>query len=112
MIPGKIILAKLPQSNGAFKRRPALILKAMPPYDDLLTCGFSSKLHHEVKGFDDIITFGDRDFQTSGLAVPSLIRLGWLETIPDSAFQGVIGSIDPDRLHRIIAQLADYLTTQ
>jgi mRNA interferase MazF len=110
MIPGKIVLAKLPQNDGILKPRPALILKAMPPFGDFLVCGFSSKLHQQTKGFDEIITFDDQDFGISRLQRPSLIRLGWLETIPQSAFKGAIGMISADRLNRLVNRLALYLT--
>ncbi len=36
MQESKIILTPIPQSNGAIKNRPALVLRKMPKYQDLL----------------------------------------------------------------------------
>jgi mRNA interferase MazF len=41
---GNIVLIPLPQSDGAIKRRPALLLKQMPPFNDWLLCGISTQL--------------------------------------------------------------------
>jgi len=45
----------LPQADGKIKIRPALILRIMPNYNDLLVCGISKQLHQCVKEFDEII---------------------------------------------------------
>ena len=39
MKEGDIILTPLPQANGKVKSRPAVFLRKMPPYEDLLVCG-------------------------------------------------------------------------
>ena len=39
MQENKIILTPIPQANGAIKKRPALVLRKMPKYQDLLVCG-------------------------------------------------------------------------
>lgn len=97
------------QSDGESKPRPVLILKAMPPYGDLLICGISSQRHQEARGFDEIISFHDQDFEESQLLLPSLIRLGWIETVSDTAIKGVIGMISSQRLNRLVSRLASYL---
>ncbi len=100
----------MPQSDGIFKRRPALILKVMPPFGDFLICGLSSNLLQRAEGFDEIISSNDPDFKLSKLKVPSLIRLGWLETASRSTFKGVVGAISDERLHRLVDRLSVYLT--
>ncbi|CAN5742983.1 hypothetical protein BH10CHL1_BH10CHL1_50020 [soil metagenome] len=77
MKEGDVILTLVPQADGQFKRRPAVILRAMPPFQDLLLCGISTQLQQQVKDFDETITPDDTDFGTSGLLAPSLIRLGF-----------------------------------
>jgi mRNA interferase MazF len=52
---GDIVLASLPQADGKTKLRPALVLKQMLPYKDLLVCGISTQINQEVLGFDEII---------------------------------------------------------
>ena len=48
MKQGDVVLTPVPQSNGITKNRPAIFLKAMPPYEDLLVCGVSTQLYQEV----------------------------------------------------------------
>jgi mRNA interferase MazF len=55
MKSGDIVLASLPQADGKTKLRPALVLKQMLPYKDLLVCGISTQINQEVLGFDEII---------------------------------------------------------
>jgi mRNA interferase MazF len=81
----------------------------MPPHGDLLVCGVSTQLHHEVAGFDETITPGDPDFPGSGLKAPSLIRLSFLTVLPVSSFIGSIGSIAPERHRRLLQRLSEYL---
>lgn len=72
-----VVLASLPQATGQAKNRSAIVLRAMPPYGDLLVCGVSTQLRQAVAGFDDAIGPGDPDFRASGLKAPSIIRLGF-----------------------------------
>ncbi|MGE9266711.1 MAG: type II toxin-antitoxin system PemK/MazF family toxin [Verrucomicrobiales bacterium] len=109
MSPGWIILAAVQQSDGQLKRRPALVLKEMPPYGDLLICAISSQLRHEVTGFDELIRQSDPDFPESGLKVDSLIRLGLLATIPTSAVLGRLGNLSPVRHSTLLSRLAHEL---
>ena len=69
-----VVLASLPQASGQVKNRPAIVLRAMPPYGDLLVCGVSTQLRQAVAGFDDVIGPEDPDFRTSGLKGPSILQ--------------------------------------
>lgn len=82
----------------------------MPPHDDLLVCGVSTQLHHEVSGFDEVVGEDDTDFAASGLKAASLIRLGFLGVLPAASFVGAIGSISVERHHRLLERLAKHLT--
>ncbi len=82
MKEGDVILTPIPQANGMVKNRPAIILREMPPYRDVLVCGISTQLHQYVKDFDEIISPTDADFTTSGLVAASLIRLSFLAVLP------------------------------
>ena len=110
MNEGDIVLIPLPQADGQLKPRPALALRIMPPYGDLLFCGISSQLHQEVKGFDDIIDVKAADFSKSGLRVTSLIRLGFLAVLPVKDVVGTLGSVDSSRHQTLLQRLSDYLT--
>jgi mRNA interferase MazF len=110
MNPGDVVLSRVQQSDGRLKSRPAVVLSILPPYQDRLICGISSKVRHEVVGFDDLILTTDADFPLTGLKLDSLIRLGLIATIPSSAIVGTMGSITPERLTRLQRRLADHLS--
>jgi mRNA interferase MazF len=109
MNQGDIILTPVPQADRRVKNRPAIILREMPSYGDLLVCGVSTQLHQCVKGFDEIISPDDDDFKTSGLLSKSLIRLGFLAVLPRNRILGSIGAISPERHRRLLRTLSDYL---
>ncbi len=83
----------------------------MSPHNDLLVCGVSTQLHHEVSGFDEVVGEGDTDFRASGLKAASLVRLGFLGVLPAASFVGAIGSISAERHRRLLERLADHLTS-
>lgn len=104
-----IILTPIPQADGQIKNRPALLLRKMPPFDDVLVCGISTQLRQEIVGFDETITREDADFIESGLVADSLIRLGFLALIPQNKIIGSIGAIASERHKRLLKNLSDYL---
>jgi mRNA interferase MazF len=105
MKEGQILIGDLPQSDGTIKRRPVLVLRQLLGYGDYLVCGISSQLWQEIKGFDEVLPADPQN----GLRVTSVIRLGFLDTMPERAMAGNIGRV-PDALHRALLQrLADYL---
>jgi mRNA interferase MazF len=109
MKEGDVVLTPVPQADGAVKNRPAIILRELPPYKDLLVCGVSTQLHQRVKDFDELIRPADGDFSGSGLKSESLIRLGFPAVLPRSKIIGSIGSISVDRHKRLLKTLSDYL---
>ncbi len=109
MNQGDVILTPIPQADGVIKNRPAIFLREMPPYRDMLVCGVSTQLHQEVRGFDEVVQSTDRDFVPSGLRTASLIRLGFLAVFPRTAVIGSIGAISSERHKRLLKRLSDYL---
>lgn len=109
MKEGDVVLTPVPQADRKLKNRPAIILREMPSYGDLLVCGVSTQLKHYIKDFDDIISSTDKDFKPSGLLSKSLIRLSFLAVLPRSSIIGSIGSISPKRHKRLLKSLSDYL---
>jgi mRNA interferase MazF len=109
MKEGDLLLASLPQGDGTRKDRPALFLKRMPPFEDVLVCGVSSQLQQAVPDFDETIVPSDPDFRTSGLKAASLIRLGYLAVLPRSEFKGRIGSVSAARRERLLTRLSEFL---
>ncbi|MBX7250338.1 MAG: type II toxin-antitoxin system PemK/MazF family toxin [Candidatus Promineofilum sp.] len=109
MKEGDVVLTPLPQADERVKNRPALFLRAMPPFDDALVCGISTQLHHQIAGFDELISSAEEDFAQSGLVADSLIRLGFLAVVPQARLIGSIGSIAPQRHRRLLENLSVYL---
>ncbi len=109
MNEGDVVLTPFPQADGRTKNRPAIVLRVMPRFGDLLVCGVSRQLRQRVADFDEVIASTDADFASSGLVDASLIRLGFLSLLPTSEFLGDIGSIAPERHRRLLRRLAKYL---
>lgn len=109
MKEGDVVLTTFQQADGTTKNRPAIVLRVMRPFGDLLICGVSRQLRHRVADFDEVIAPTDSDFASSGLADTSLIRLGFLALLPAAEFLGDIGSISPERHNRLLRSLASYL---
>ena len=112
MNEGDIALAPLPQANGQIKNRPVVLLRRLPPFGDFLVCGVSTQLHQHVAGFDETIAPTEKDFTASGLKAASLIRLGFLAVLPDSALLGKIGSLSSERRQRLVGNLCRHLGSQ
>ena len=103
------MLTPVPQADGTIKNRPAVFLREMPPFNDLLVCGISTQLRQEVQGFDELISPNDKDFASSGLIQESLVRLGFLAVLPRNRVAGKIGSISSDRHRRLREKLSAFL---
>jgi mRNA interferase MazF len=106
---GAIALASLPQADGLLKLRPAVLLRQLPPFGDWLVCGISTQLRQRAEDLDELIEPSGLDFAESGLKAASIIRLGFLSTLPARRLNGVVGSISHERHHRLLRRLSDYL---
>lgn len=109
MTEGDVDLTPVPQADGQIKNRPAVLLREMPSFGDVLVCGISTQLQKEVVGFDEVVSSTDADFAASGLRAASLIRLGFLSVLPTNRIIGTIGSLSSARHQRLLQNLADYL---
>lgn len=109
MKSGDIVLTLLHQADGRAKLRPTLVLCLLPPFDDVLVCGISSQVRQRVPDFDDLIDHDDPDFARTGLAAPSIVRLGFLATVPQSIIKGRIGVLAPARVALLRQRLAQLL---
>src|ERR1051325_295463 len=106
MKEGDVVIVPMPQADGRVKNRPAIILREMPPFRDMLVCGVSTQLRQATKDFDEIISPGDADFASSGLTEASLIRLGFLVVVSRNKIAGSIGSISSERHSRLLQSLS------
>jgi mRNA interferase MazF len=110
---GQIVLLRFPQTDlETGKLCPALLLGRLPgEYDDWLICMVSSQIRHCIPGFDQIIQEDAPDFATSGLKVPSVIRVGRLAVVEGDILLGAIGQISLNRLQQITGSLAEWITS-
>jgi mRNA interferase MazF len=111
MIPGEIVLLRLPQPDLLpGKLRLVLVLSALPgPFGDVLVCGVSSQWRQEIPQWDERLSLDEPDFATSGLKVASVIRLNWLAAVNPNVSAGTLGFIGEDRLLRLRQRLAAQL---
>ena len=105
MTEGDSVLAALQQADGTYKKRPVLVLRIMPRFNDFLICGISTQLHQFITGFDEMIT----PDLTNRLKQSSIIRLGFLGIEPQRNIQGKIGNISSELHIELLNRLAKYL---
>lgn len=111
MQAGNIALVEMPQSDGNYKLRPALILKELPKYNDFLVCGISTQISQYIKSFDEILNESDSFFKETGLRKTSLIRLFFIAIVPSEKISGGIGKIPVDLHKDLVQRLAKFLTS-
>jgi len=109
MNEGDVILTPLPQADGKTKNRPAIVLREMPPFGDILVCGIITQLHQFTPGFDELIQQDHDDFAASGIIRTSVIRLGYLAVLPSKNVLGSIGAVSPERHRGLLQNLSSYL---
>lgn len=109
MKEGDLVLAILPQADGVSKPRPGILLRKMSRFGDYLVCGVSTRLYQYVEGFDELILSSHEDFAASGLVTDSVIRLGFLASVPRARLAGNLGRISAERHRRLLANLSAYL---
>ena len=109
--PGQVVLFAFPRTDASSgKLRPALLLGKLPGrHGDWLACMISSQLHQYIEGFDEIVSEESDDYESSGLKMASVIRVGRLAVMDGSAFVGSIGEVAVSRLERIRNRLATWL---
>jgi len=108
--PGDVVFTNFPQEDLEIKGRPAVVLKLIPPFNDVLVCAVTSRFRNHHPLLDNIITSNDDDFVQSGLQKDSMIRLGSLITYSRRRVQGPIGHISERRLVQLLKRLASFLT--
>jgi mRNA interferase MazF len=109
--PGHIAYVQLPNTDLSLgKNRPVLVLGKCPgKFDDWLICPVSSRQHQATPGIDELVNSGDADYPATGLAVPSVIRVCRLAVVESSLLVGAIGSVDAQRLNRVLASLKKWI---
>lgn len=93
-VVGEIVVLPFPQTDlRPGKRRPALVVAALPG-DDMILCQITSRSHSD--GFSVSLT--NDDFERGHLAVDSFIRPNRLFTVEQSVVLYVAGKIKEAKL--------------
>ncbi len=109
MKPGDVVRWAFVHGDGQRKMRPAVILGAVPPFNDWLVCAVSSQVQRAVKDLDIVIDSRHPDFHRTGLRMESVVRVAQLTTLPDKVVQGSIGEVSPGTLREIKERLRKWL---
>lgn len=103
------MLVDFVQSDGKIKRRPALLLRQMPPFNDWLLCRISTQLHQKVEGFDILLSSEHVYFVETGLLKDSIIRLGFLAVLSSGQIPGRIGAVSSEIIKLALERLSAHL---
>lgn len=109
MVSSDIVLADIPQSDGAIKKRPVLLIKELPGFSDWLAVGISSQTQQEIPGWDIRLAVSDPLFLRTGLKTTSIVRLSFLGVVPSNRVFGRIGSVSPDLVNLAKTRLSIFL---
>ncbi len=101
---GDVVLLKFPFTDSkTFKRRPALIINDFND-GDILVCRITSQMY---KTQNDVII---DDWKSSGLKLPSVIRVHKIATLEKDMVELSMGKVDnsiKEKVKKIIARLTD-----
>ncbi len=110
---GQIVLTPFPYSDlSEAKLRPVLMLRQASRFDDWLVCMVSSQVQQAETGLDEILVQSDTDFASSGLKVPSVLRLSRLAVLDGALLLGSIGTISDERLGNVKQRLAKWVASE
>lgn len=79
MKEGDVVVLPMPRSDGGVSNRPAVVLREMLAFHDLLVCGVSTQLHQAVADFDERIAsrFADQTRLFASRPAPRDRRNDW-----------------------------------
>jgi mRNA interferase MazF len=108
---GQIVLFTFPQADqDVGKLRPALVLRQLPSmHNDWLVCMSSSRIHQQATTLDEVLLREDSDFATTGLNLPSVVRVTRLAVASAEILHGAVGRLTSERLQRIRVRLARWI---
>lgn len=105
------MLARFPFTDGSgTKLRPVVVLADVPgPHDDYLVLFISSQLRTAVVGVDIVLDRQHPSFASSGLKVPSVLRIGKLATISAALIVGPLGTLTEPYLAGLVRRVTELL---
>lgn len=100
---GDVVLVTFPFTDlSGSKKRPAVVLHTETPRSIDTILAFISSVLPKTPGKNEIVLLPtQRDFATTGLKVPSVIRLDKLATIDRRLVVRKLGSLTPKLFHQV-----------
>ncbi|MBX2972889.1 MAG: type II toxin-antitoxin system PemK/MazF family toxin [Flavobacteriales bacterium] len=112
MEAGSVIRWAFIQADGRLKLRPAVLIKAVPPFNDWVICAISSQVQRFQPQLDVLLDKTHPDFRNVGLDFPSIVRTAYLTTIPAQQVEGRIGSLSDATMAAIRSNLGRWLSVR
>jgi mRNA interferase MazF len=107
-VKGDVVIVPFPFSDlSAAKRRPALVLAALPG-DEAILCQITSQSVCD----ESAVALGEADFQTGGLKKPSNVRPNRLFTADRALILGVAGRIKSAAVRTVVDAVVRILRTE
>jgi mRNA interferase MazF len=107
LVKGDVVVLPFPFSNlSASKKRPALVIAAVPPYDDVILCMITSKNTKDTSA----IPITKSDFETGGLPRDSNVRPNRLFTAEPSLILRTAGKLSHGRIDEVVAEIIKIIT--
>jgi mRNA interferase MazF len=105
---GDVVLVRFPFTDlSGSKLRPALIV-GRPAGDDFIVAFITTRVATRDPRSAHLLQPSDMEFRTTGLKVPSVIRLERLATLQRSLIQRRLGSIG-QRTEQVVARCLRYV---
>lgn len=96
--PCEVVLLPFPFSDlSSTKRRPALILRSLETYGDIVALAMTSRSGHQAG-----IVLESGDFELGSLPKLSWVRCDQLHTFDQSLILGRIGKLTPEAYERVL----------
>lgn len=111
MTKGKVVLVPFPFDNlSATKVRPAVCLtNPVGPHRHVVLAFITSRLPDDLLETDLVLNPGKSGFKSTGLRVPSTLRLHRLMTVSASLIMRELGELPPATRAEVTAKLSKLL---
>ena len=103
--PCEVVLLPFPFSDlSSTKRRPALILRSLEAYGDIVALAITSRSSHPA-----VVALEPGDFELGSLPKLSWVRCDQVHTFDQSLILGRIGKLTPEAYERVLKALCSEL---
>jgi len=107
-VKGDVVVLPFPFSNlSASKRRPALVIAVIPPYDDVILCMITSKGAKDASA----IPISPSDFVVGGLPRESNVRPNRLFTADSAIILRTAGKLTKRKMDEVVAEIIRIVTS-